>query len=193
MNQQEFIQFIKDNSEEEIYEKLLQGQEVHYFKSIDDNHLLFYDEFKRFLSKKLNVHFNNIAIIGSAKTAFSLSPNKNFKEFDPDSSDLDIVIVSDEYFNKFWNTYKEISINNPINKYQSLTSSIFRKFISIKEQDKHYNNDILIDWQKKITSFKTNLQLIYNIYTPVNYRIYSNWEAVKSYHIKGIADLKLTL
>jgi hypothetical protein len=193
MNKEEFIDFIKIKSEKEIYDNLLQGQDVHYFKSISENHLLFYDDFKRFMANNLNVHFNNIAIIGSAKTAFSLSPSKNFKEFDIENSDLDIVIVSDEYFKKFWKTYTLISRNNHIYNYQSLTSSIFRNFISVKERDNHYNNDELINWQKKINDFKTNLQLIYKIFTPINYRIYSSWEAVEEYHLKGLSDLKATL
>ena len=193
MDKIEFINLIKSKSEKEIYDILLQGQDVHYFKSISKNHLLFYDDFKRFMANKLNVHFNNIAIIGSAKTAFSLSPSKNFKEFDSENSDLDIVIVSDEYFKKFWKTYTIISRDNHIPTYQSLTSNIFRNFISVKEKDKHYNNDVLINWQKKINDFKTNLQLTYKIFTPINYRIYSSWEAVEEYHLKGLSDLKATL
>lgn len=193
MTQNQFIDFIKVTSEEDIYETLLQGQDVHYFKSLNSNHLIFYDTFKKFLAKKLNVHFNNIAIIGSAKTEFSLSPNKNFKEFDINTSDLDIVIVSDEYFNKFWKTYNIITKNNHVANYNSITSSVFRSFISIKDNDNTYNNDVLIEWQKKINDFKTDLQLIYKIFTPINYRIYSNWEAVQAYHLKGISDLKSTL
>lgn len=193
MDKEEFINFIKNTSEKEIYDKLLQGQDVHYFKSLSENHLLFYDDFKRFIANNLNVHFNNIAIIGSAKTEFSLSPLKNFKVFDHESSDLDIVIVSDEFFKKFWKTYKIISRDNHITAYNNLTSNIFRNFISIKEKDNHYNNDVLINWQKKINDFKTNLQLIYKIYTPINYRIYSSWEAVEEYHLKGLSDLKAKL
>lgn len=193
MTKSEFIEFIKNTDEEEIYNKLLQGQEVYYFKNIHCEYLLFYDEFKRFLSKKLGVHFNNIAIIGSAKTEFSLSPLKDFKVFNPDTSDLDIIIVSDEHFHKFWNTYGEISKNYHIDNYKGLTSNIFRKFISMKDNDRNYNNPTLIEWQKKINNFKTELQVIYKIFTPINYRIYSNWEAVQAYHIKGIIDLKSKL
>lgn len=56
-----------------------------------------YDEFKLYMSKKLEIHVNNIAIVGSAKMGFSLSPDKNYRTFN-DESDIDLVLVSDRIY-----------------------------------------------------------------------------------------------
>ena len=187
----EIKDFIKTNTEKEIYDKYLLGQDVWYFSENvkDENPLLFYDKFKKFISSNLNIHFHNISIIGSAKTKFSFSPNKNFKEFH-DKSDFDIVLVSNELFTYFWSALYDISLQQHVNNYQNLTSNIFRKFISVKDDDPHYNNEALMNWQRKLSEFKTQLQLEYKIYSDINYRIYANWESVESYHLEGIKKLK---
>lgn len=186
--------YIRNNSENDIYTKFLLGQEVWYFvKNIkDEDPLLFYDKFKKIISNKLNIRFNNISIIGSAKTNYSFSPNKQFRAFN-EESDFDIILVSNDLFNRFWTAYYEISKVQQIQNYQRLTSNIFNKFISIKEDGAHYNNDSLMDWQRKLSGFRTELQLEYKIYNEINYRIYSSWEDVENYHLKGISKLKAIL
>jgi hypothetical protein len=48
MTAEELKEFIKLNTEKEIYDKYLLGQDVWYFSKniIDENPLLFYDKFK---------------------------------------------------------------------------------------------------------------------------------------------------
>lgn len=194
MTVEEITTFIKGNSEKEIYDKYLLGQDVWYFQNhiVDEDPLLYYDKFKKFISSKLNIHFHNISIIGSAKTKFSFSPQKEFKEFD-ENSDFDIVLVSNELYTYFWSAFYEISQNQKINNYSNMTSNIFRKFISVKDDDPHFENEDLKNWQRKLSEFKTQLQLEYKIYCDINYRIYANWESVESYHINGIKKLKQNL
>ena len=194
MTKEEITTFIKGNSEKDIYDKYLLGQDVWYFQNniVDEDPLLYYDKFKKFISSKLNIHFHNISIIGSAKTKFSFSPNKEFKEFNEDS-DFDIVLVSNELYTFFWSAFYEISQNQKINNYSNMTSNIFRKFISVKDDDPHFENENLKVWQRKLSEFKTQLQLEYKIYCDINYRIYANWESVESYHLNGIKKLKQNL
>ncbi len=191
MEAEEIKRFIKENSEKEIYEKYLLGQDVWYFQEHikNEDSLLFYDKFKKFISAKLNIHFHNISIIGSAKTKYSFSPYKDFRAFN-ETSDFDIVLVSNDLYTYFWTAFYEISQNQWLKTYPTVASSIFRKFISVKEDDPHYDHEALIDWQRKLTEFKTQLQLTYKIYSEINFRIYANWESVESYHLFGIKKLK---
>ena len=53
------------------------------------------------MSKTLGVHVNNIAIVGSAKMGFSLSPDKDYRDFN-DESDIDLVLVSDGIYKSSW-------------------------------------------------------------------------------------------
>ena len=92
MNKENLIHKINSKSELDIYYEYLLGQEVWYFKNNGDDFSSDYDSFKKFISKKLNNPFNNISIVGSAKTRFSFSPSKNLAEFH-DKSDFDLIIV----------------------------------------------------------------------------------------------------
>lgn len=191
MTVEQLKNFIKANTEKEIYDNCILGQDIYYFSQNVKNEdpLLFYDKFKKFISSKLNIHFHNISIIGSAKTKFSFAPKKDFKEFN-DESDFDIVLVSNDLFLYFWTAFYDISQNQRIKNFPSLTSGIFRKFITVKDDDPHYEHEALKNWQRTLTEFKTQLQLEYKIYCDINYRIYANWESVESYHLRGIKKLK---
>ena len=165
------------------------GQEVWYFKNNGDDFSSDYDSFKKFISKKLNIPFNNISIVGSAKTRFSFSPSKNLAEFH-DNSDFDLIIVSRKLFYDIWSAYKEVSQGQYLENYGQKCGNIFGGFISIRDDDKTYGNETLENWQKKVLSFKAELQLTFNIQHDINYRIYSDWESVEEYHLKGITKLK---
>ncbi|MDK1682641.1 hypothetical protein [Acinetobacter terrestris] len=189
MIKSDLINFIKNHDEMEIYYKYLIGQEVWYFINNAESHSEQYDEFKKFISKKLGVPFNNIAIVGSAKTKFSFSPTKGFKEF-CDDSDLDLIIVSKLYYKKLWSAYRKIAQETYLQGFANKTSNVFNGFIGVKDSDETYGNEDLNDWQRLIRTFKADLQLKFNVHHEVNYRIYADWESVQDYHIRGINKLK---
>lgn len=185
----DLIDFIKKHDVMEIYYKYLIGQEVWYFKEQGEGHSEKYDEFKKFISKNLDIPFNNIAIVGSAKTKFSFSPHKEFKEFCEDS-DLDLIIVSKYYYKKIWNAYRKISQETNLNGFKYKANNIFNGFIGIKDTDETYGNEDLKEWQRLVRTFKAELQLKFSVNHEVNYRIYADWESVQDYHIRGINKLK---
>ncbi|GAA4239731.1 hypothetical protein GCM10022291_35100 [Postechiella marina] len=189
MNKENLIQILNTKSELDIYYEYLLGQDVWYFKNNGDDFSSDYDSFKKFISRKLNIPFNNISIVGSAKTRFSFSPTKNLSEFHEDS-DFDLIIVSRKLFYEIWSAYREVSQGQYLESYIQKCGNIFGGFISIRDDDKTYGNQTLENWQKKVLSFKAELQLTFNIQHDVNYRIYSDWESVEEYHLKGITKLK---
>lgn len=189
MDEAELKAFIDSNSETEIYYRYLIGQEVWYFQRNGAEFSADYDEFKKFISIKLGVPFNNISIVGSAKTRYSFTPSKKFKEFDEDS-DFDMIIVSNELYRKIWSAYRDISQQTFLAGYKSKCANIFNGFVSIKDSDPTHGNETLQDWQRKVRTFKADLQLKFGIQHEINYRIYSDWESVQDYHVRGIAKLK---
>lgn len=189
MNRDNLIQILNTKSELDIYYEYLLGQEVWYFKNNGDDFSSDYDAFKKFISRKLNIPFNNISIVGSAKTRYSFSPTKNLSEFH-DNSDFDLIIVSRRLFYDIWSAYREVSKGQYLQSYGQKCGIIFGGFISIFDDDKTYGNQTLENWQKKVLSFKAELQLTFNIQHDINYRIYSDWESVEEYHLKGITKLK---
>lgn len=192
MNKEQLIEKIKSKPELDVYYDYLLGQEVWYFQNNGPDFSSDYDKFKKYISRNLEIPFNNISIVGSAKTRYSFSPTKNFSEFHEDS-DFDLIIVSNKLFSRIWEAYKVISSNQYLHDYDKKCGNVFNGFVSLKDNDRTYGNSTLEEWQKLILSFKTGLQLKFNIQHEINYRIYSDWESVESYHLKGITKLKSTL
>ncbi len=60
-----------------------------------------YNLFRKTICNKFNIHPQNFTVVGSAKIGFSLSPDKYGKPFS-DSSDIDVVLVSEELFQNLW-------------------------------------------------------------------------------------------
>src|SRR5882672_6522179 len=58
---------------------------------------------RRHLCPRLNLKEENVIIVGSAQTGFSLDPDKFPARFTA-RSDIDVLIVDNEIFDKFWMT-----------------------------------------------------------------------------------------
>ncbi|AZQ44429.1 hypothetical protein [Nonlabens ponticola] len=189
MNKEELIEHLISKSELDIYYDYLLGQEVWYFKNNGDDFSSDYDSFKKFISRNLNIPFNNISIVGSAKTRYSFSPSKKLSEFH-EHSDFDLIIVSNKLFRNIWEAFRDISSGQYLQNYNQKCGNVFSGFISIKDDDPTYGNETLENWQRSVLAFKAELQLTFNIQHEINYRIYSDWESVEEYHLKGITKLK---
>ncbi|MBC2659697.1 hypothetical protein H7A76_30045 [Pseudomonas sp. MSSRFD41] len=66
-----------------------------------------YEEWRKKLAKLVEVDASEILITGSGAFGISLNPNKNYKEFD-DSSDIDVAIISEYFFNTSWRYLRNI-------------------------------------------------------------------------------------
>ena len=60
-----------------------------------------YFEIRSIIAEKYNIHPNDVLIVGSSKLGFSIAPHKRYRHF-TDTSDIDIVIVSDVLFSRIW-------------------------------------------------------------------------------------------
>ena len=181
---------IEDIELREAYHKYVLGQDVWYFTHYlnVDSPSEYYDSIKKMISDKLGIHFNNIAIAGSAKTGISLSPKKNFAKFH-EKSDFDIILVSRKLYYELWEAYVDMYYSQiTIMEYAEVKKSIFKKFISLKEPT--LKHDRIIKWVKDVDSFIKDFQLIYKINHEINYRIYDSWESVERYHHFGLTQLK---
>lgn len=185
----QFLEDIQILNEKEIYQKYLLGSEIWYFKDYLglEDYSKSYDTFKHFVSNKLGIQFGNIAIVGSAKTGFSLAPKKFGNDFSEDS-DFDLILVSPELYRKFWDAYFDMHFQGQsIKGYNFKTSEIFRRFISIKEPDPLHPT--LKAWIQQVETFNKDYQVKFDIYNIINYRIYESWKSVEKYHLRGIRQL----
>lgn len=180
---------IKDKSAEEIYNDFFISGDVWIFKSIyGECWYEQYDKFKKYVAQKLDVHYNNIGIAGSAKLGFSLNPEKNYKVFD-DKSDIDIIVVSRILFYDFWEQYLYDSYKPTakINNIKKVSFCVFRKYMTL---DSFRNNEYYNNWLRKTEGFEKDIQLKFKIGNEIHYRIFESWDSVKLYYMYSIDKLK---
>lgn len=149
-----------------------------------------YDEIKRFFGKNLKTDPNEIAIVGSSKTGFSLTPDKNYRKFDNEKSDIDLVVVSRKLFDIFWEILLQDYHAEGKHVSNQHMTNVFRKFVSFKPfNSKYLSRDIKV-WNEELGGIQSEFFTHFSISNNVNYRIYQSWAAVKLYHTKGIIDLR---
>ena len=68
-------------------------------------HPLLYDQIRQFIAMKIEVSPNDIKLIGSAKTGFSISIDEFGRQYNP-NSDLDFAIINKTLFNSLQKDYK---------------------------------------------------------------------------------------
>ena len=186
---EQFKNDLKLEPSEEIYVKNVLAGEVWVFKKkYDDNWFEKYNDFKLYISKKLGVHYNDIAVAGSGKIGFSVNPKKKFKHFN-EESDIDVIIISQVLFYQFWkeyllDSYSSIGIKN-MNK---ISFGIFRKYIFL--DGFRSENVFFRNWEVKTKGFEKDLQLIFKIENKIHYRIFESWESAKQYYVSGIEKCK---
>lgn len=196
-------EFKKDLQTQEIkmvYHKYLLGNAVWYFdeylKCDLNEHV--YDQFKAYIANKFNLPFNNIGIVGSAKLGFSLSPKKDetfriFREGRQDnekSSDIDLVLVSDKIFQKYWELYIEKYYSFQI-KRENLDWVKQHLFQKILVFDAFYDTDSdYQEWYKKTSNYKKEVEDRFKIRHDIHYYVFESWDAVEKYYMTNLQKVK---
>lgn len=153
------------------------------FENSDD-----FIEWKHDLSKVLGIDPRDIIITGSACLGYSLNPNKNFKQFNEDS-DIDIGIISFEFFSKAWSEIRTLQIYNLENRLRNSIINHKEKYI--------YYGTIAMDQLWAVISFgrkwNEDINSIKNKYKdkpigkyPWKYRIYADNRSFRDYQIYSI-------
>lgn len=155
------------------------------------------DYFKEIVSSELQINFHSLQIVGSAKTGYSLSPNKLFRPFhdevpDEPSSDIDIAIISEKLFQLFWSKLREIKgIWYNQKYYNHLTESIFRGYINDKDLLKIDGTCKM--WEDMTRPINVSLQDNLGFVHPITYRLYRSWDDLEEYQIIGISKARRSL
>lgn len=101
--------FFEEAQKEELSDVyLIQKYLCHGNSPILNEEKLFHIKHK--ISCKFGIHPNEVILTGSAKLGFSIAPNKNYRDFN-EESDIDIAIISNKLFEKFWFDLLEFNIS----------------------------------------------------------------------------------
>lgn len=182
-------------SVEEIYTKYLIRSENWYFENIlkisgVQVHNC-WDDFKLIVSEQLGIPHTDITWVGSAKTGYSFSPDNPLRLFQ-DDSDIDVVIISNQLFEKYWWLYREC-----YNKIDKDSKWVYRKHVYYETYRGFINEENLMRiegcrkcWNEVARHAKKKLQEKMFIKHAINFRIYRSWEDFKEYNFSSINKLK---
>ena len=202
-------------TEEQLFQKHVIDSESYFFGSLLNN----IDEeytIKKIISENLDVHINDIVLVGSAQLGFSVKDSKLFAEFDSDflkskrrkdQSDLDIAIISPKLFD-----YIENSVYNFTSNYKTkwtesdfynakvvesrfkvpLAYVYFEYFVKgwFRPDMKPKGFDVLLNKKKKSLN-EITIILKKRLNRKVALGIYKNWNYFKAYHEKRLTELRL--
>ena len=154
------------------------------------------DFFKEIVSSNLDINFHNLQIVGSAKTGYSLSPQKVLRPFHDEvpgvpPSDIDIAIVSQKLFEYYWEKARHVKRIQYQSYYSNLTKSIFRGYIN--DKDLVEISGISREWDALISPINVALQDKLGFVHPITYRLYRSWDDLEDYQLGGISRAKRAL
>jgi len=143
------------------------------------------------LALRLKVDPNDIIMSGSASTGVSLSPHKLMKEFNK-SSDIDIGIVSEHYFEIAWHELRRMDMTS------SKMNSVLRAAITEHRTRYIYWGTIATDKILPLLSFGQDWNKIMNDLNEykcfedriINFRIYRDNKSFRDYLLQGITKCR---
>ena len=188
-----FKKVCKDSDPAVLYKSLLESDTNWIFGRDNDvtRSAQLYNKLKVAVAKHFNTKPKDVCIVGTAKTRFSLNPKKNFRSF-TDDSDIDLVIVSEDYFEKLWKAYVEYHYQRIFGvDLGDMYYDVFRQFLTI-----YYlppNHSMFRQWSKSLGQLSSDLERQFGLYSTIKFRLYRNWEAVQGYHLDGLRTIKLRL
>ncbi|MFA9423871.1 MAG: hypothetical protein ACERLG_09855 [Sedimentibacter sp.] len=186
-------------SAKEFYLKHILRSDNWYFETVlgvngsDIIHIS--DDFKTIVSNELGISFNNIAMVGSGKLGYSLSPNpkKLFLEFNDNEkirkiSDVDIAIVSSQLFQKYWDLFRKSYKPKYAAIYNYIPREIYRGYIN--ENHLQEVEGCRKEWNAISSTSKKSLYNDLYMKHEVTYRLYRSWEDFEEYHIQSLTKIK---
>jgi predicted nucleotidyltransferase len=146
------------------------------------------------IAEKLDISPNEIILVGSAATGFSLNPRKDFAPFRL-QSDVDVAVVSEYYFSEAWRCLRRIDLTLS-------TASVGQKNALREHKEKFvYFGCIatdkilpLLPFNRRWMVTRSSLaQMAPTSGREINFRIYKDFRALTDYHANGLESLRTEL
>lgn len=144
-----------------------------------------YFELKREVSVQLNIHPNQVVVVGSAKLGFSIAPQKRYRHFG-NYSDLDLAIVSNDLFDSYWLRVFEYRENSGNWAKENLFKGyLFRGWV--RPDCLPATMSLRSEWFEYFRNLTATGR--YGPYT-INAGIYQSWAFLEKYQARAVAQCR---
>lgn len=195
---------------EQLFQKYFVDSETYFFSNIQKDMDLEY-MFKKDISNVLRLHVNDIYIVGSGKTGFSMKPKAYGRTYDgefektklrKDRSDLDVAIISPALFDVIQETaydwtvgYRETWDRNIYYDSGKKKFGVELKYMFLEYMGKGWYRP---DFAPKDFSIETQEGVLKDVIgkwraklgRKVSYAIYKNWHFFKKYQLENIDNIR---
>lgn len=161
-----------------------------------------YSKFREKIGDVFKVTPNEVFLVGSGYFGLSLAPAKDFAKYKLDGqnkSDLDVVIISKQYFECIWRDLIDAYYAGQHYVYNRYAKTTFKKFVSFdkkmnfSEQGSYLHSTKLDRILKLYDSVEKTSTTVLRLDNEIKFRVYQNYEDVIAYHNWSIAQLRAKL
>lgn len=196
MTAEEFRVLLMERSDQDLVGMCLRSDVIPYVFDLDEPR---WRRFRDNIAQNLGVLSTGIGVVGSARFGFSLKPGNNFRKFE-DTSDIDLVVVSEEVFDDLWSRLLRgvyprppAQIGGWLRDRQKevytgwLTPTAIRPDLRIYGQRVKPILEISHLWFSALKRASSNIE---KSHEKINARLYRSWLHAELYHLHSIKSLK---
>ena len=141
------------------------------------------------LADLLNVSPRSFTVVGSGKYGWSMSPTKGVRPFDPENSDIDIVIVSQPLFDTAWAALRAAYYAG-YGKYKAMHAyHVFARAL-VLDGAEHYQSQYLQELAQRLSDLNSIVGKSVRLKKSAKYRVYADWDDATKYHIHGVETMR---
>jgi len=153
-----------------------------------------YAQMKADIANLLGIMPRGIAVVGSGKYGFSLSPTKAFRPFDAATSDIDVLLASRPIFDEAWSELRTAYYAGYGQYKRQHADQIFARCLVLQGSESYksvYLRDLALQLSQLNAVVNSHVRL--GLENPAKYRIYADWDDAVNYHSHGMGVLKRKL
>ena len=174
-------------------------------------------ELAKLVQEYFNVNYKDFIIVGSAQLGYSLSPAKNYRNFNT-KSDIDLAIIDSKLFMDLKQELYDFTDGLKIDWIGTIVHPNPRMYIYSKDIDKTEDQRVIYENQlsyykylskgwlradykpnefeicrngKRFIDFQSDIYRVFK--RKIGLAIYENWFFFMNYHIKNLESLKLNM
>jgi hypothetical protein len=191
MTLEEFKNQLKESDNTEKRVRFLRKHMFHGLPAVFDKRESDYFDFRQFIGEKFDVGFQEVFIVGSGKLGFSYIKGTQFSY----ESDIDIVIVNEQLFEKYYQNicdyqyqldrFKKIPTERELTMYNRFLQYLVKGWMRPDLLPYSFQADaIKSDWFEFFKSISYGQSNIGNY--KVNGGLFKNYQYLEKYHLSGI-------
>lgn len=151
---------------------------------------MLWEAIREWFAIRLGVHPREIGLSGSAQSGFSLNADKRGAPFDPNSSDLDLFVVSENYLAKLDRELRLFISSNGNSSYAAQATTVQRQlgmgYVDLNQVPANHDRyPVLAAARNDVSIIIDRLKLHKFFLKPSHLRVYKDWRSLGEWVLRS--------